>query len=162
MTACGSDAGSTDAGSAPTDARADAMACELEDLVAELVGDVVATDCGVLPTGSELGELQAAHDCVLQAQVMDQPYTVIFSPQGIDSIIRYAYVGLPGATGLDELYFYYDSDPSGGGMSGAVAGGVSCGAVVERDPAQCGTSWEYEVYLCFLCQDPGENVASCY
>jgi hypothetical protein len=69
--------------------------CSLEQAVVDLVGTATYIDCGGFQASSaDDAPHRAAHDCVVAAFGQQQAFVVRWYTQGIEGLMRHAYVGL--------------------------------------------------------------------
>jgi hypothetical protein len=93
--------------------------CDLTGGLEEQAGPG-ATDCGRVALGSDP---RAVDDCVVAAFTSGQAFFARYERQGKDSKVAFGIAG----TNLKRITFLlWDSDPSGGGDSGAVITGSRC------------------------------------
>ncbi len=128
----------------------DPRSCALEDVLAQSIGGIEATDCGHLSAGASGDMLQAAHDCALAQEAAFHAFVVEWDVQGIDSRVAHAFVGIGRAGEWTITHYDYDSDPSGGSMVGAVTSSQSCGQF--GDLGDCGGDRPQS--LCLACGSP--------
>lgn len=149
------DAITATSGVSPRDAASfgsDGQACTLERQVAKRKR-ADSSNCGTVPATGSSEQFELAQKCVLDALAAGRPFHVIAWMRGFDSSVAEGFVWKGAGEPIARLS--YDSDPSGGGGSGATVGEQTCSTLVASEPSMAGPRPPFGARLRLSCTTQG-------